>query len=180
MKIAENKLVEVEARCDAFFGSMSAAQRGRHEKALAKMYNFDDRGCMSVKAFINLLFEQGNLAVGTYETDRVKEPTARQWFRMDRRQQEEAEQRIAKAGKKTVYCVETKDEATALTNQYELGKEAYNYAQFLLKLKHVVLNIANQCGRKDIAFASQADWLQKNCPGMTSLPKWKLPAGFRV
>jgi len=27
---------------------------------------------------------------------------------------------------------------------------------------------------------SQKDWLQANCPGMTSLPAWKLPQGCRV
>jgi len=27
---------------------------------------------------------------------------------------------------------------------------------------------------------SQKEWLRENCPGLTSLPAWKLPQGFRV
>lgn len=105
---------------NAFTEAMSPMQRGKAEKALSKVWNVQGKH-LTTKEYIDQKFKDGTLELDSYEENRIKDMTRRQYNRATNEQQAAHEKKVREGGKVTKYLV----------NGLELGKTAYDYAQHL-------------------------------------------------
>jgi len=90
---------------------------------------------VSVREYIDSLFDSGNLKVSTIEENKKKEPSRRAWNQMDNSEQAFVRREIEKAGKKTTYFIGDFNAEGGV----DLGKTAYDYAQFRLASEAIAI-----------------------------------------
>ena len=100
-------------------------QAGKIKKNLSTQVRFSDVGVLTKQQRIEYLHEQGILETSTIQENKIKPMTRTQFNRADQRTQDAHEKRVREAGKKTTYLV----------NKTDLGKTAYDYANYLISLK---------------------------------------------
>lgn len=124
-KAQEEKAAIKADTLNGFLDGKPAMQQGKIRKNLSTQIRFSDAGILTKRQRIENLWESGNLETDTFQENKVKPMTSRQIMRSDNAQQAAHEKRVKEAGKKTTYLV----------NGSDLGKVAYDYANFLLENK---------------------------------------------
>jgi hypothetical protein len=108
---------------DGFGDDLNPLAKGRLATALGKQVRLKGKAD-TVKNHVRALVSDG-AKTESYEEDRIKPMSRMAFFRADAKTQEEHEKRVREGGKKTVYLVEG----------FDLGKVAYDYANFLIAKK---------------------------------------------
>lgn len=105
---------------DGFGAELTPMHRAKAAEALNKAIQVEGQPT-TIKAQVKKLVEAGELAT-TEQHDKVKPMTRTQFNRATQKEQDAHEKRVKEAGKKTVYYV----------GDFDLGKTAYDYAQYLI------------------------------------------------
>ena len=100
---------------------MNDMAAGKARESLKKLVKYKDQA-VTIKEAVEQLVEAGELAT-TEQHDKVKPMTRTQFNRATQKEQDAHEKRVKEAGKKTVYYV----------GDFDLGKTAYDYAQYLIE-----------------------------------------------
>ena len=122
----EQKAEEANKRFGDFLNGKTPLRRASIVKALTRVSNFGKEGSMTMAQFIEKHVAEGTLELRTKEVDKLQGPSRRQLNRMDASQQDQAENRVKQAGKKTEYLI----------NGFVANKTAYEYAEHLLATKN--------------------------------------------
>ena len=121
-KKAEEQKAAIKAdSINGFLDGKAPMQAGAIRNALNKQWRFDGV-VMTARDRIESLWRDGKLAVSTYEENKIKPMSRRDFNRASQREQDAHEKKMREAGTKTVYVV----------SESELGKIAHDYAQHLL------------------------------------------------
>lgn len=138
-KAATDALLADKNNIDGFGSEQTPMQLGRTIAALNKAVQVDGKPT-TIKAVVKKLVESGELT-STELHDVIKPMTRLQSFRANQQEQDAHEKKIKDAGKKTVYYV----------GDYNLGKTAYDYAQYLINSKSLDTATLNSMNFKQIA-----------------------------
>jgi len=103
-----------------FCESMTPLQRGKVIKELSKLSRRD--GIIKTKA---AFIRGGAFELLAYEENKIQPMTTKRFFRSTALEQRQHEEKVKKAGTKTVYLVDG----------WDVGKIAYEYAKFLIQKK---------------------------------------------
>jgi hypothetical protein len=106
---------------DGFGSELSPMHLAKAVEALNKAVQVDGKPT-TIKAQVKKLVEAGELAT-TEQHDKIKPMTRTQFNRATQKEQDAHDNRVKEAGKKTVYYV----------GDFDLGKTAYDYAQYLIE-----------------------------------------------
>ena len=120
-KADEQKAAIKADSINGFLDGKAPMQAGAIRNALNKQWRFDGV-VMTARERIESLWRDGKLALKTYEENKIKPMSRRDFNRASQREQDAHENKMREAGTKTVYVV----------SESELGKIAYDYAQHLL------------------------------------------------
>ena len=121
-KKAEEQKAAIKAdSINGFLDGKAPMQAGAIRNALNKQWRFDGV-VMTARDRIESLWRDGKLAVSTYEENKIKPMSRRDFNRASQREHDAHEKKMREAGTKTVYVV----------SESELGKIAHDYAQHLL------------------------------------------------
>lgn len=118
----KEKAAHKQTAYNGFLAGKTALGADAAEKALSKRINIEGE-VMTVAEFVEKQHQSGSLVPSISEEPKYKGVSKRAWNRMDAAQQAAEEERVKNGGTKSVYRV----------NGYELGKTAYDYAQYLMK-----------------------------------------------
>lgn len=118
----KEKAAHKQTAYNGFLADKTALGADAAEKALSKRINIEGE-VMTVAEFVEKQHQSGSLVPSISEEPKYKGVSKRAWNRMDAAQQAAEEERVKNGGTKSVYRL----------NGYELGKTAYDYAQYLMK-----------------------------------------------
>lgn len=90
------------------------------EKALSKKVKIEDKN-YTIAEYVEQVVQSGKIELRTSEVPKYKGVSRRKWNQMDTAQQQAEQERIKNGGTVTEYYI----------NDYNLGKTAYDYAQYL-------------------------------------------------
>lgn len=107
------------------------------EKALNKRVKIEDKN-YTVAEYVEQAVQSGKIELRTSEVPKYKGVSRRKWNQMDAAQQQVEQERIKNGGTVTEYYI----------NDYNLGKTAYDYAQYLQ-------------AKAEAQKAAEPEWLQK-------------------
>lgn len=97
----------------------SPMRKAKVRKYLEKMVRFENK-VMSIKDFIEMLVSRG-MGVSQEQENKIKDMSARAYFRTGKKEQDAHEAKILAAGEKTVYFL----------GDYKISKTEYDYAKWL-------------------------------------------------
>lgn len=118
----KEKAAHKQTAYNGFLADKTALGADAAEKALSKRINIEGE-VMTVAEFVEKQHQSGSLVPSISEEPKYKGVSKRAWNRMDAAQQAAEEERVKNGGTKSVYRL----------NGYDLGKTAYDYAQYLMK-----------------------------------------------
>lgn len=107
------------------------------EKALSKKVKIEDKN-YTIAEYVEQAVQSGTIELRTSEVPKYKGVSRRKWNQMDAAQQQAEQERIKNGGTVTEYYI----------NDYNLGKTAYDYAQYLQ-------------AKAEAQKAAEPEWLQK-------------------
>lgn len=118
------------------------------EKALNKRVKIEDKN-YTIAEYVEQAVQSGKIELRTSEVPKYKGVSRRKWNHMDAAQQQAEQERIKNGGTVTEYYI----------NDYNLGKTAYDYAQYLqAKATEQAPETASESQTQS---AVEPEWLQK-------------------
>jgi len=128
-QLAEEKKVDEEKREQSDLGgfgdNLSARDKALAIKILNKQKRFDGGAVITVKEKIKELIKNGELELKVREENKIKDMPRRSYNRATNEEQARHALKQKEAGKVKVYMV----------SGYDLGKTAYDYAEYILSKK---------------------------------------------
>ena len=110
---------EIKERYNGYFDGKKGLDKARDLKLLEKKYNFEGKGVMTSKDFVEQAIDNGE-EIREREVNKLDYPSRTRWNRMNNYEQEQYEKRIKAAGKKMLYSI----------GGYEFPKGVVDYAKF--------------------------------------------------
>lgn len=147
----QKKEMDAEHKATAFNGFLAnktALGASSAEKALSKKVKIEDKN-YTIAEYVEQAVQSGKIELRTSEVPKYKGVSRRKWNQMDTAQQQAEQERIKNGGTTTEYYI----------NDYNLGKVAYDYAQFLqTKATEQTPETASESQTQS---AAEPEWLQK-------------------
>ena len=147
----QKKEMDAEHKTTAFNGFLAnktALGASNAEKALGKKVKIEDKN-YTVADYVEQAVQSGTIELRTKEVPKYKGVSRRKWNQMDNAQQQAEQERIKNSGTTTEYYI----------NDYNLGKIAYDYAQFLQA--KAAEQVAETTSEQQSQSAVEPEWLQK-------------------
>lgn len=110
---------EIKERYNGYFDGKKGLDKARDLKLLEKKYNFEGKGVMTSKDFVEQAIDNGE-EIREREVNKLDYPSRTRWNRMNNYEQEQYEKRIKAAGKKMLYSI----------GGYEFPKGVVDYAKY--------------------------------------------------
>ena len=147
----QKKEMDAEHKATAFNGFLAnktALGASSAEKALSKKVKIEDKN-YTIAEYVEQAVQSGTIELRTSEVPKYKGVSRRKWNQMDTAQQQAEQERIKNGGTTTEYYI----------NDYNLGKVAYDYAQYLqAKATEQTPETASESQTQS---AVEPEWLQK-------------------
>lgn len=147
----QKKEMDAEHKATAFNGFLAnktALGASSAEKALSKKVKIEDKN-YTIAEYVEQAVQSGKIELRTSEVPKYKGVSRRKWNQMDTAQQQAEQERIKNGGTTTEYYI----------NDYNLGKVAYDYAQYLqAKATEQTPETASESQTQS---AVEPEWLQK-------------------
>lgn len=134
---AEVKETHQATAFNGFLANKTALGASSAEKALNKKVKIEDK-TYTIAEYVEQAVQSGKIELRTSEVPKYKGVSRRKWNQMDAAQQQAEQERIKNGGTVTEYYI----------NDYNLGKTAYDYAQYLQ-------------AKAEAQKAAEPEWLQK-------------------
>ncbi len=145
---AEAKETHQATAFNGFLANKTKLGASSAEKALNKKVKIEDKN-YTIAEYVEQAVQSGKIELRTSEVPKYKGVSRRKWNQMDTAQQQAEQERIKNGGTVTEYYI----------NDYNLGKVAYDYAQYLqAKAKEQAPETALESQPQS---AVEPEWLQK-------------------
>lgn len=134
---AEAKETHQATAFNGFLANKTALGASNAEKQLSKRVNIEGKP-YTIAEYVENAVQSGKIELRTSEVPKYKGVSRRKWNQMDAAQQQAEQERIKNGGTVTEYYI----------NDYNLGKTAYDYAQYLQ-------------AKAEAQKTAEPEWLQK-------------------